>query len=143
MSDNQTDLAELYRSTILEHNRNPRGQTDVVDATHRAHLHNALCGDDVTLSLRVVDGEVAAIGFSGDSCAICTASASILCSAAVGRTVAAVLTTGEALQRALGEGTAAPGSWPDVRALEGVRAFPSRIRCATLPWEAAAVALAE
>ena len=140
---NQAELRALYQSVILEHNRSPRGRGPLPDHTHRARGFNPLCGDDVTVSLRVEGGVVAAAGFEGKGCAICTAAASCMTevtgamSADQFRGLAAafadMLHGGPSLMTALGAET--------LEAFAPVAGFPSRIKCAILPWRALVQAL--
>ncbi|GGB39524.1 iron-sulfur cluster assembly scaffold protein [Tistrella bauzanensis] len=142
------DLRLLYQQVILDHNRNPHhaGRLDPADAT--AHGHNPLCGDEVTVDLRMDGDRVAAIAFKGRGCAISTASASMMTDAVLGRSrdeIASLFTRFRDLvtgtdPRALDD--------PEVEAvlgvlaaLGGVREFPSRVKCATLPWHTLARAL--
>jgi nitrogen fixation NifU-like protein len=163
------DLASLYRTAIRRHASAPVGYRQAIAATHRHEEYNPQCGDRIELQLQVDGDRIEAAAFVGEACAICIASASLLCSLAPGRTVAALLQLGEDLQRALqspaGEtanketaGAASAATGPnhkteqprlkpllhgDLRALLGVRPYPSRIRCATLPWAAAQRALSD
>ena len=154
-------LAGLYREAIRRHAAHPIGFRVPIEATHRHEEYNPLCGDRIVISLRVVAGTIEQAAFDGEACAICMASASLLCSLAPGRTVAELRQLSENLQRGLngdaGAGLARdPGSLtsrahsalpqsdlPEVlQPLLGVRPYPSRIRCATLPWTVALEALA-
>jgi len=173
----QEDLAGLYRAAIRQHASAPVGYRKPIDATHRHEEYNPLCGDRIQMHLRVVEDIIEAAAFDGEGCAICMASASLLCSLSPGQTVAALKQMGEDLQQALnspsnveptvGAASAAmklnngkktsrlkpllqplPRDETDdaglperLRALLGVRPYPSRIRCATLPWTAARRAL--
>ena len=70
------DSKALYQEVILDHNKKPRNYGAVESATHRAEGHNPLCGDHLTLTLKVEGDKLDAIAFTGESCAICKASAS-------------------------------------------------------------------
>lgn len=130
MSD---DVKALYQAAVLEHSKQPRNEGKLDGATHSARASNPLCGDRVTLHLRVTCEVVDAATFEVRGCAICKASASMLTEAVTGRGVA----DGQALGQALGAALAgdAEASLGAIEALRGVTAFPSRKRCATLPWE--------
>ncbi|GJM07815.1 MAG: iron-sulfur cluster assembly scaffold protein NifU [Lysobacteraceae bacterium] len=141
MSERSTN--DLYRDTVLKHNRKPHGYDGDHEVTHQASLHNQVCGDHVTVRLLVEHEQVLAASFCGESCAICTASASILCQSAVGRSVSALVAGHRDLERALGSNGDQVLDWPDANGLVGVRKFPSRVRCALLPWEASTKALLE
>lgn len=135
------DLLKLYQDVVLEHNRQPRNFVAVDPATHRGDGYNPLCGDRIELALDVRDGVIAAIGFQGESCAIATASASLLTSVLEGQRVDDALRIMDAFNRALdGDETAVV---PDaLQPLLTVRAFPSRLKCASLPWASLSAALA-
>lgn len=135
-------LDQLYQSTILEHNRAPNNHFAMSDATHSAHGLDALCGDDIQVWLRVENGHVAAASWSGEACAITTASASMLTSWLGGRRI-------EEFGRAFGlfrellEGDDQPDvpALGELNTLRAVGRFPSRRRNAMLPWNAALEAL--
>ena len=134
------ELAALYRETIVRHAVQPVGYRLDIDASHRGEMFNALCGDRIEMLLRIETESIKALAFHGEACAICMASASLLCEQQVGHPVARLETTHIALQGAL----ETPGSeleFESLRPLLGVRAYPSRVKCALLPWEAALKAL--
>ena len=115
----------------------------MVGATHRAKMVNPVCGDEVEVLLRVADGRVAEVTFTGQGCAISQASASLLTEALTDRPLAEVPAL---LQRVAklwqeGEPEASVAEEGELAALAGVRAFPARQRCASLAWEALAAAL--
>lgn len=144
--DNSDELAQLYRDAIKRHAAEPVGYRVPIDATHRHEEYNPLCGDRIEVALIVRDGSVDAAAFDGEACAICMASASLLCSLAPGQTQPELRQLSRLLQQSLGT-PAAPDPGPDrelpcpLRPLLGVRPYPSRVRCATLPWTAVARAL--
>jgi len=160
-------LTTLYRDVIRRHAADPTGFRRAIEATHRHEAYNALCGDRVDIALQVGDGQVQAAAFDGEACAICLASASLLCSLAPGESVEGVRRMAADLANAFAAPAGArlareqnlPDSGPGgaqgallqpsepnlpeaLRPLLGVRPYPSRVRCATLPWEAAVTALA-
>ncbi|WP_321911889.1 MULTISPECIES: Fe-S cluster assembly sulfur transfer protein SufU [unclassified Paraburkholderia] len=139
-----SDLRDLYQETIFDHYRRPRNCHAVTGATHRAEGYNPLCGDRVTLYLRIEDGVVKDAGFEGAGCAIATASASLMTEALKGRTQAEV----EALFERFHTMATAPSDRPvsieglgKLAVLAGVREFPARIKCATLAWHTLHAAL--
>lgn len=138
------DLRALYQAVILDHNRNPRNRRRAEGETARARGFNALCGDDVSVSLALdAQGCVADIGFEGKACAICTASASCLTEVAKGLDVAALTALAARFEGAI----RGASSWEALAANELLQAFapvsgfPSRIKCAILPWRALTQAL--
>jgi nitrogen fixation NifU-like protein len=136
----ERELADFYRETVLRHSVEPVGfQADIL-ATHENEQYNPLCGDRVLLRFQVAGDKIEAAAFDGAACAICMASASLLCEDAAGKKVSHVHATHDWLQKALKgkEETQGPQS---LQALLGVRRYPSRIKCAMLPWIAAVKAL--
>ena len=97
--------------------------------------NNPICGDQIDLSLRLRDGTVDAIGFTGRGCSISQASASMLCETVSGRTEADAQRLAEQF-RAMLQGEDDGADLGDLEALRGVRAYPVRVKCATLPWNA-------
>lgn len=132
--------ADLYRDTILRHSREPTGFGKTVAATHANEQFNPLCGDRVLVQLQVADGRILDAGFEGESCAICKASASILCAGVSGKPVTELADLKHWLNAALSGGGASERT-DDLAALTGVKDFPSRIDCALLPWTAGEQAL--
>ncbi|MFZ9053300.1 MAG: Fe-S cluster assembly sulfur transfer protein SufU [Woeseiaceae bacterium] len=139
------ELRELYRELILDHARNPRHFRKLEDATHSAEGINPLCGDKLKLYLRLDAGQrIEDAAFEGSGCAISVASASLLTDTVIGLDVPGAMKYFTAITRRLtdGESTGEEGLDLDkLLALEGVRDFPSRIKCATLAWHALKSAL--
>jgi len=137
------DMRELYEEMILEHNRNPRNFQKVPEGANRsAHGFNSLCGDDFHVHLRVEDGVIRDIGFDGCGCAISTASTSLMTEAVVGKTEAEARHLFENMHEMLTSKD--ENALPDVGKLEvlkGVRAYPMRVKCATLAWHTMQAAL--
>ena len=131
-------LRELYQEVILDHSRHPRHHGVLDDASHKAEGYNPLCGDRVTVYLRLdADGRVADIKFEGKGCAISQASASMMTDMLKGRTAAEAdqLMTGF-LHLVKGE-DASDLPEDDRERLEvmgGISEFPMRVKCATLAW---------
>lgn len=138
------DLKELYRELILDHARRPRHFGQLPGATHTADGINPLCGDKLTLYVLVdADDRIADIRFEGTGCAISVASASLLTDTVVGMRTPEALTFFETFiehlsgpEAAAGDRTATTIDLGKLRALEGVKEFPSRVKCATLAWHA-------
>ena len=145
MSQVANDMQRLYRELILDHSRNPRHFGRVDDATHTADGINPLCGDKLRLYLRIDDGgTITASGFEGSGCAISVASASLLADAVFGVTVDVASRWCEEVTTRLSD--PAPGhdlshNLKQLTALDGVREFPGRVKCATLAWHTVKAAL--
>ena len=144
---NNRDLQSLYRELILDHATKPRNFGQLAAATHHADGINPLCGDRLSLYLRVdVDDRIAGIRFEGSGCAISLASASLLTEAVEQLSVADAEACVTAFTKRL---THDPGTetlpaavnFDKLKALDGVRDHPSRIKCATLAWHALHAAL--
>ena len=135
---------DLYREIILDHYRNPRHHETVDPADRIIEANNPLCGDEIDLSYRLSDGTVAAIGFTGRGCSISQASASMLCEAVTGMSVDEAAQLAEAFRAMLtGNGETGAADIGDLEALRGVRAYPVRVKCATLVWNALLEGLTE
>ena len=132
-----SDLRDLYQQTILDHTRKPRNKHEMPDATSTADGHNPLCGDKIKLFLKMNNGVIEDISFTGSGCAISTASASMMTEALKGKTLAEVQPLFESFHTML---TSPMDHEPDIEMLDklavfsGVREFPVRVKCATLPW---------
>ncbi|RYG67406.1 SUF system NifU family Fe-S cluster assembly protein [bacterium] len=137
------DLKELYREVILDHNRHPRnfGRLDPADAS--ADGHNPLCGDRLTVTLRLADDRIDDLKFEGNGCAISVASASMMSEAVRGQPVARAEALFEQIHALLTQPDAsADASLGKLAALSGVREFPARVKCASLCWHTLKAALA-
>jgi len=138
------DLKELYRDVILDHNRHPRNFGRIEDADGRAEGYNPLCGDQLTLTVRLDGERIEDIRFEGKGCAISTASASLMTEAVKGRDRAAVRELFGKVHTLLTRHDAAPdGALGKLAALAGVREFPVRVKCASLCWHTLNAALGE
>ena len=130
------DSRALYQEMILEHNKKPRNWGMLGDATHKAEGLNPLCGDHIHLSLKLNGEQVEALGFEGEACAICKASASMMTAAVKGKSRAAAEQTVQEF-RNMTTGKLAPTGPHHVGRLTvfaGVRDLPTRVKCAILPW---------
>lgn len=135
-------LDQLYQSKILEHNRQPHNHFEMSDATHSAHGVDALCGDDIRVWLRVGSGRVAGASWSGEACAITTASASMLTGWLVDRDIAEIVPAFELFRNLLdNERLPDAPALGEINVLRAVGRFPSRKRNAMLPWDATLEAL--
>ncbi len=137
------DLRDLYQEVVFDHNRNPRNFRKMEDADRTVEGHNPLCGDRITLYLKFDDGRIADVSFQGQGCAISTASASLMTEIVKGKTLEEAEHLFEAFHQIV------TGRDDDLKleelgklaVLAGVRQYPSRIKCATLPWHSLEAAL--
>jgi nitrogen fixation NifU-like protein len=137
------ELDDLYRDVILDHNRTPRNFGGLEPADVRAEGFNPLCGDRLTLRLRMAHDRIEEIRFEGQGCAISTASASLMTEAVKGKTRAQALSLFEDIHAMLTDDAATGGDdLGKLAALSGVREYPARVKCASLCWHTLASALA-
>ncbi len=142
MSD--AEVRDLYRELILDHSRKPRHFGRLNDATHTADGINPLCGDKLRLYLKIDDGRIESSSFEGSGCAISVASASLMTDAIAGLPVeSAESCFASVTDRLTGGSSQLGGKLSKLAALEGVREYPSRVKCATLAWHALHAALTE
>jgi nitrogen fixation protein NifU and related proteins len=142
------DLRELYQEVILDHGKHPRNLRALADATCCAHGRNPLCGDQLTVYLKLdADGVVEDATFEGKGCAISVASASLMTELIRGKTEAQARLLFEHFHALAAGGddlAAAPELEDDLdrlQVLAGVRQYPVRVKCATLPWHTMKAAL--
>jgi nitrogen fixation NifU-like protein len=137
------DLKDLYRDVIVDHNRNPRNFREMPDASARAEGFNPLCGDRLTLYVRLDGERIGDVSFQGSGCAISVASASLLTESVKGRTVAEAEQLFARMHELLTrqDATADPAVLGKLAALSGVREFPARVKCASLCWHTLDAAL--
>ena len=137
-------LDELYRDVILEHFRNSSHAGELPNATLKAEGNNPLCGDELTIYLRMDDGRVAQARFTAKGCAISQAAASMLAEQLEGKTVGEVTGLIDAMKGLMqGKDPDPSMDLGDLEALAGVRKFPVRIKCAALSWNLVEQALNE
>jgi nitrogen fixation NifU-like protein len=138
---------ELYQDIILDHGRKPRNFHALAHPSHFAQGHNPLCGDRVTVYLEVEDGHIKDVSFEGRGCAISTASASLMTEVLKGKTLDEADKLFKAFHAEVtgGEMPVTPEALQDdlerLAPLEGVKAYPARVKCATLAWHAFEAAL--
>jgi nitrogen fixation NifU-like protein len=136
------DLKELYRDVILDHNKRPRNFGRIESSDAHAEGHNPLCGDRLTVWLRLKDDRIEDIRFEGKGCAISTASASLMTEAVKGKDRATVQSLYGRVHSLLTRQDAVPdASLGKLAALSGVREFPARVKCASLCWHTLNAAL--
>ncbi len=127
-------LDELYREVILEHYKSPRNRGRLADPDVATRGHNPLCGDDVEISLDLVNDVVSDVRFQGKGCSISQASASMLTEAVKGKTTAEARDLIQTFKAMMHGDPVSRDDLGDIQALQGVRKYPVRIKCALLAW---------
>ena len=136
------DLRELYQEIIIDHNRNPRNHHPMPDATTQANGFNPLCGDKLTVYAKLTQGVVSDLSFVGCGCAIAQASASLMTESIKGKTIEEAHRLFQQFHSMLTQEAETTSLHLDkLRVLAGVRAFPVRVKCATLAWHTMEAAL--
>jgi nitrogen fixation protein NifU and related proteins len=135
------ELNELYRDVILDHNRQPRNFGTLESADASVEGFNPMCGDRLTVRLKMTDDSISDIRFEGQGCAISTASASLMTEAVKGKSRAEALALFDRIHRLLTDDAASNEELGKLAALSGVREFPARVKCASLCWHTLASAL--
>ena len=133
------NVGDLYRQIVLDHSRRPRNQRRPLRFDRQAEGHNPLCGDKVCVYLGLKNNVLDDVAFEASGCAICLASASLMTECTRGLGVSEARAAAERFEQALTTGGSALTG--DLAALGGVSQYPSRIRCATLPWKTLRAAL--
>jgi nitrogen fixation NifU-like protein len=134
-ADRDAGLSALYQERILAHYRTPHHKGTLERATGVHTVKNPLCGDDVTVAVRAVDGVVREAAFTGTGCSITQASASMLMDLVRGRSRVEIEALWQAFDAMLA-GHDADSSLGEMQALRGVAGFKARHKCARLPWQA-------
>jgi nitrogen fixation NifU-like protein len=133
-------LTNLYREVILDHYRNPRNRGALPEPDAHGEGHNPLCGDEITIDLKLDAGVIAEVGISGQGCSISQASASMMSEAIIGKTLKEIQAVSDTFNALMTTDDVVvdpdrPGSvLGDLESLQGVREFPVRIKCAVLGW---------
>ena len=134
------ELQELYREVILDHNRRPRNFGEIEDADRVVEGVNPLCGDRMTLYVDLDGEQVSDIRFKGTGCAISVASSSLMTEKAKGNSIAELTKLFDRVHEMLtgdgASGDADLAQMDKLAVLSGVRAYPTRVKCATLAWHA-------
>lgn len=137
------DLKDLYRDVIVDHNKNPRnfGRLDPADA--HADGHNPLCGDQLSVSVKLDGNQITDVKFDGSGCAISVASASLMTEAVRGKSLIEFAALHSKVHELLTQHDSPidPSSLGKLGALSGVREFPARVKCASLCWHTLQAAL--
>ena len=140
-----SELLALYQEVILDHNKRPRNFGELAAADHRAEGNNPLCGDRLTVELELDSGRVVDVKFRGQGCAISTASASLMTEVVKGKTVDEADDLFERFHEMLTGDPSVPAEASrelgKLVVFAGVREFPIRVKCATLPWHTLRAAL--
>jgi nitrogen fixation NifU-like protein len=131
-------LDDLYKEVILDHYQNPRNRGQLPDPDVATRGHNPLCGDEVILGVKLHSDQIEDIAFSGRGCSISQASASMMTEGVKGHQVDEARTLAAGFREMMtGSGsTDGLGENEDMEALQGVKKFPVRVKCALLPWTA-------
>ena len=140
-----SELSELYQQVILDHNKKPRNFGRLEGASQTADGYNPLCGDQLTVYMQLAGDRVEGVSFEGTGCAISKASASMMTQAVKGKTREEAETLfGEFHRMVTGEldEEATPNGLGRLKIFAGVREFPARVKCASLPWHTMHAALA-
>lgn len=130
-------VEELYQELILDHSENPRWNRVLSNPDKCVELRNPLCGDQLQLSVNVKDGKIHEIGFSGSGCTISQATASIMTELLLGKSLEEARELARTYRKMMRGETKTDELEPlgDAVALEGVRKFSARIKCALLAWD--------
>ncbi len=130
-----SDLRELYQEVILDHNKSPRNFRKIENPTHHAEGFNPLCGDHYWVYLVVEDGKIADISFEGSGCAISKAAASLMTSILKGKPLEEAEQLFERYRAMVtGQGGGEPSEMGRLMVFSEVKNYPTRIKCAVLPW---------
>lgn len=139
-----SELTDLYQEVILDHNRRPRNYGALADANAEAHGHNPLCGDKLTVFVKLAGNTVEDVHFVGSGCAISKASASLMTEVIKGKPLCDALAAFDRFQGMITTPIDKPVDFEGMgklEALAGVREFPMRVKCATLAWHTLKAAL--
>ena len=139
-----SELSDLYQELILDHNRRPRNYGVLPDADHTAKGYNPLCGDKLTLALKIEGDRITGVSFEGSGCAISKSSASLMTDAVKGHTVDEATEMFDKFHQMVTTPIDQPVDEDAVGKLAvfaGVREFPARVKCASLPWHTLKAAL--
>ena len=137
-----SDLRELYQQMILDHNKRPRNFHTMEDTDRKSEGFNPLCGDHLTLYLKLDGDRIVDIAFEGSGCAISKASASIMTDVVKGKTRSEAEEMFQKMHNMLtGKGSGDIDQLGKLAAFSGVSEFPARVKCATLAWHTLNAAL--
>jgi len=135
------DWDELYMEVILDHNKNPRNKGEILEHTHSADGHNPLCGDRISIQIVLDNNTVTDAKFIGSGCAISTASASMLTDTIKGMKKAQIEEMFKNFHNLVTDKDTEKNDLGKFTVFEGVKKYPTRVKCATLSWHALMAAL--
>lgn len=139
-----SQLSELYQEVILDHNRRPRNFHTIDHADRQQEGFNPLCGDRLTLYVKLDGHRIADVAFQGSGCAISKASASLMTEALKGKTVDEARALFDEFHAMITSSTeSAPADLGKLSVLAGVREFPTRVKCASLAWHTLKAAVSD
>ena len=139
-----SELTDLYQEVILDHNRRPRNFREMSEANRRQEGYNPLCGDRLTLYVKLDGDRISDVSFQGTGCAISKASASLMTEALKGKTVDDARALFDRFHEMVtSPPEATPADLGKLSVLAGVREFPTRVKCASLAWHTLKAAVAE
>jgi nitrogen fixation NifU-like protein len=137
-------LSDLYQEVIMDHNHNPRNFREMKSCSHRADGNNPLCGDRLTIFLKMSNNVINDISFTGSGCAISKASASIMTAIVKNKSIDEALSLFEIAHEIIMTGESNSSNAPEkLKVLAGVHKYPIRVKCASLPWHTLKTALHE
>jgi nitrogen fixation NifU-like protein len=136
-------LSDLYQEVIMDHNKNPRNFREMDSCSHQADGNNPLCGDRLTVFLKMSDNVIEDISFTGSGCAISKASASIMTAIVKNRSIDEALSLFEIAHEIVVSGESDNNTPEKLNVLAGVHKYPIRVKCASLPWHTLKTALNE
>ncbi len=140
-----SDLTDLYQELIIDHNKHPRNRRKPEGAHRRAEGYNPLCGDRVTVYVKVANEAIQDVCFEGSGCAISTASASLMTESLKGKTLGEARSLFERFHKMVTEApkasTDVAGGLGKLEVFSGVQKYPARVKCATLVWHTVNAAL--
>jgi nitrogen fixation NifU-like protein len=137
-----SELTDLYQDVLLDHSQRPRHFGELADPDYVAEGHNPLCGDQITVFIRTDGQRFREISFTGQACAICTASASLMVHQLQHADRASADRLFDQVYQLLAEDSGIdPQALGELGSLGGVHRFPMRVKCATLPWHTLRAAL--
>ena len=136
------ELDELYQTIILDHSKRPRNFGELPPPAVKAEGYNPSCGDEITVFVRRAVGDIIEdIHFTGQACAICMASTSLMTGQLKGKTFVAAFELQQSFINFLTKEVEPPTNLGNLLAFSGVKKFPQRLKCATLGWHALESAL--